>query len=240
MSTLLLLCNGASAQARSSYGEQIYDAYINGNMDKWNAVIKNMESSPLENSDEKLELIGYYYGHTGYLIGIGDKETAKKYIERADKLIGEVLAEQPENATAWAYKGTFTGYRMSINKIKVPVLGPRTMKYIRKAYETDPDNVQALSDMGNMLYYAPSMFGGDKTAGIRYIEKAIRRMEALGTAENNWYYLNLLVMLAQYSRETGDPQKALLAYEKALAAEPGFKMVRDELYPDLQHQMQPI
>lgn len=48
------------------------------------------------------------------------------------------------------------------DKLKTPILGPLSMKYIKMAYETDPNNIQALSDMGNMLYYAPVVFGGDK------------------------------------------------------------------------------
>lgn len=233
----MLLSTGTSAAAQSEYGKRIYDAYINGDMALWTKTIGGMESAPLKNNREKVELTGYYYGHTGYLIGLGEKETAKKYIEKAEKLIEEVLAEEPRNATALAYKGTFTGYRMSLNKMRTPILGPRTMKYIKAAYEADPENVQALTDMGNMFYYAPALFGGDKQEGMSYLERAIRKTEELDMTQENWNYMNTMVILAQYRRETGSPQKALELYEKILKIEPEFKWVRDELYPELKQEL---
>lgn len=48
---------------------------------------------------------------------------------------------------------------------------------------------------------------------------------------DDWRYLNMLVMLAGYRRETGDPQAAVCLYQKILIVEPRFRWVREELYP---------
>ncbi|MCD8072824.1 MAG: hypothetical protein LUE10_06605, partial [Alistipes sp.] len=171
----LLIFTSASAQRQ--YSREIYRAYISGDIDGWERVIGSLEASGTPTSDLKLELAEYYYAHIGYLLGVGRKNEAKDYISRAELLADNILKSDPDNATATSLKGIFIAYRMELNKIKAPVLGPQCMKYIKKAYEMDPANVQAVSDMGNMYYHCPAVFGGDKTKGIRYLRQAARIME---------------------------------------------------------------
>lgn len=226
---MLLLLTGAQAQGR--HAREVYEAYVAGDMNRWDAVIDIMERERPESKEELLELIGYYYGRTGYRIGSGRKREALSSIAKAEAHIERVLADDPSCAAALAYKGSFIGYRLALSRIKAPVLGPRSIRFIRKAYASDSTDVQALSDMGHMLYYAPRMFGGDKRAGIAYLERAVRRAEECGRNRGDWHYLNMLVMLAGYRRETGDPQAAVRLYEKILIVEPRFRWVREELYP---------
>ncbi|MCC8145085.1 MAG: hypothetical protein LIO93_01320 [Bacteroidales bacterium] len=231
---ILFLCCTTEVYSQPVYAGEIYKAYISGNRNKWVEIIQEMEKSSLSSTvEEKLELLNYYYGYIGYLIGNKEKSSAKKYLDKAKTTVDDVLKKDPSNATALAYKGTFIAYRMTIDKIRIPVLGPQSMKYIKKAYEKDPDNIQALADMGNMLYHAPSLFGGDKEKGISYIKKAISRIEETGKVRNNWNYLNLMVLQSRYTEEIGDLKTAMDIYEKILTVEPEFVWVRDELYPQI-------
>lgn len=200
-------------------------------MDKWSQIISDMESTKLTTVDDKLELIAYYYGQTGYLIGSKQKAQAKSNIAKTEVLIDEVLQAEPSNATALAFKGAFLAYQISLNKLKAPIKGPLSMKYIKMAYGTDPNNIQVLFDMGNMLYYAPTLFGGDKQQGIAYVECAIDAIEKRKLTLKNWQYLNLLVTLARFRTETGENDAARAIYKKLLEIEPNFKWVRQELYP---------
>lgn len=217
--------------AQQKYAQAIYSAYINGEMNKWSQVISNMELEKRTTINDKLELIEYYYGQTGYLIGNNQKEQAKSNISKAETLINEAIKTEPFNATALAFKGVFFAYQISINKLKAPIMGPLSMKYIKMAYETDNNNIQALSDMGNMLYYAPAIFGGDKQQGIAYIEQAIQSIEQRKLTYKNWHYLNLMVTLARFRKETGENKSAIEIYKKLLGIEPNFIWVSKELYP---------
>lgn len=228
---ILSLATSMPIYSQRKYSQTIYDAYINGQMDKWSQVIGNMESEKLTTVNDKLELIEYYYGQTGYFIGNGQRAQAKSNIVKAEKLIDEVIGVEPTNATALAFKGVFLAYQMSINKLKAPIIGPLSMKYIQTAYETDSNNIQALSDMGNMLYYAPSIFGGNKQQGIAYIERAIQSIEKQKLTLKNWHYLNLMVMLARFRKEIGENDAAMDIYKKLLEIEPDFIQIRKELYP---------
>lgn len=231
LALILSLATPLPIYSQQDYSQAIYDAYISGQMDKWSQIISSMESEKLTNADDKLELIAYYYGQTGYLIGSKQKAQAKNNIAKAEVLIDEVLQAEPSNATALAFKGAFLAYQISINKLKAPIKGPLSMNYIKMAYEADPNNIQALSDRGNMLYYAPTLFGGNKQQGIAYIERAIDAIEKRKLTLKNWHYLNLLVTLAWFRTETGENDAARAIYKKLLEIEPNFKWVRQELYP---------
>lgn len=170
------------------------------------------------------------------MIGIDKSKTATLYIKKGEKLIDEILKNDPQNPTANAYKGSFIAFKIAISKLKAVTMGPQSMKYINKANKLDYTNVQALTDKGNMLYYAPSMFGGNKKEAIIYFEKAIKQME-INNENNNWFYLYLLTSLAQYNQEMGNKEDALSVYEKILAKEPNLKWVRDEFYQALLESM---
>lgn len=217
---------------QSAHRKAIYNAYISGQMDKWVPVMQEIENIPDLTIGKKLELINYYYGYTGYMIDQKENKTANSYIKKAEKLIDQVLKEEPKNAAALAYKGSFISFKMFMNRIKAVALGPESMKYINRAYKTDPQNIQAIVDKGNLLYYAPTMFGGDKEEGLTFFEKAITRMEATpGVTTNNWFYLNILTLLARHYEEQKEYAKADATYRKILTTEPNFKWVKDELYP---------
>lgn len=215
----------------AQYGTDIYNAYTSGDMNKWEAAVIKMESSRPTSLSKKLELLNYYYGYIGYLIGKEEKSKAKSYIGKGEKLIDALLKEDPDHVEATAYKGSFIAYQMAINRIKTPVLGPKSLRYINTAYKLDPNNLQAIVDKANLLFYAPAVFGGDKNQAIPLYQKAIRKMENENLNHQNWYYLNLLVVLAQHYEKIGEKEKAVHTYQKILKEEPDCEWVKKELYP---------
>ena len=228
----LLFSIGLKTSAESVYRKTIYNCFINHEMYKWGNIIQSIEinNSP-SNIEQKLELIDYYYGFVGYLIGKKQLEAAEKYVNKADKLIAMVLKESPKNATAYSYKGSFIGYRIVISKFKAIYLGPESTAYVNKAYELDPQNIQAIIDKGNILYYSPSIFGGDKEEALLFYLKAAKLIETNKDTYQNWAYLNLLTITALAYEKTEQPQRAKLIYDKILRQEPNFYWVKVDLYP---------
>ncbi len=89
--------------------------------------------------------------------------------------------------------------------------------------------------LGRKVNHAPVMFGGDKEEGLIFFEKAITQMEATqGATVNNWFYSNLLTLLARYYEERKEYVKAGETYRKILRVEPNFTWVKNELYPEFQ------
>ncbi|MDP3437667.1 MAG: hypothetical protein Q8S04_10525 [Bacteroidales bacterium] len=232
--TLILLSLFTSAIAYSqgdNYRQKIYNCYINGNMRGWQEVVKEVEAGTKSNSVLKRELVNYYYGLIGYLISVKDNKNATLYTKKGEDIIEEYLDRYPQSATWLAYKAAFKGFRIGISNFKAITLGIQSMNLAKKAYSIDPSNVQALTERGNVLYYSPSMVGGDKKEGISYYEKAIEQIEKAGDTRDNWHYLSLLTAVARAYESAGNRSKAKTLYEKILVIEPGYKWVRDELYP---------
>jgi len=201
-------------------------------MNKWADVIhtieKNEESKTI---DQKLELTNYYYGYIGYLLGLKKYDQAQPLIAKGEKLITEIISASPKNATAYAYKAAFIGFRIVIDKFKVFSLGQESLASVNKAYEIDPKNIQAIIDKGNTLYHTPGIFGGDKQEALIFFLRGMKLMEQTKITDQNWFYLNVLILIARTYEQLDRPQEAKLTYEKILQKEPNHKWVKDELYP---------
>jgi len=230
--TLLLSTQFGFSQ--HNYRDSIYKAYSRGKMDKWFDIMETCEKNvDKNNTEEQFELISYYYGYTAWLIGAEKHDAAEKYIDKSEQLIESLLEESPDNSTLLAYKGAFIAFEIGISKLKAIYLGSKSMKYINKSIELDPENIQGNIEKGNSMYYRPSGFGGDKTEAIKYYIKAVDGFENKNLNVNNWMYINTMTALGQAYEATDQIEQAKLCYEKIIRIYPNFMWVEDELYPDL-------
>lgn len=211
----------------------IYNAYLQGDMRKWESVIVSIEKQKPNSTNEKLELISYYYGQIGYLLGVKNYNQAAHYVDKGDKLIADVLKHSPQNATAYAFRGSFIGFRIGMSKFKAITLGPESNKNLTKAFEIEPTNIQAHVDKANALYHTPGLFGGDKKQSLKLFLKASTMLEKSKLTENNWFYLNVLTLTAKNYEALEQWQNAKGMYEKILRFSPDYKWVKNELYPSL-------
>lgn len=213
-------------QAQTNRRHRMYDAYVSGNRAQWVQIVHEMElSSEPKSLAWELELAEYYYGLAGYYLGIKKNNLAAPIISKGNTLIDGVLKEHPGNATAMAFKGSLTAYKINLNKYKVMILGRESLKWLDKALAIDPENVQALADRGNALMHAPAIFGGDPEAGIRMFRKSLSLLEKRNQTSGNWFYLHLLVTTGKAYQKTGQSEKARPYYERAIQVEPRFRKV---------------
>lgn len=223
-----------SGFSQNAYRDSIYKAYARGKMDKWYTIMRTYEKNvDQHNVEEQLELVSYYYGYTAWLVGAEKYDTAEEYIDKSEELIEKLLEESPENPTLMAYKGAYLAFEIGISSLKAIFLGPKSMKYINKSIELDPDNIQGNIEKGNSMFYRPSAFGGDKMEAIDYYIKAVESFEKQGLVVNNWMYINTMTALGQAYEATDQIQLAKLCYEKIIRIFPNFMWVEEELYPDL-------
>lgn len=230
--SIIVIMSAYNLNAQTDHSKAIYDAYVAGDMKEWVPVIEKMESEHNPTIDRRLELIGYYYGYIGYLIPAGERSVAKKYIDKGNKQLEYILGSSPDNAPATSLKGSFIAFRFAINKLRAAVSGMESKRLIEKGYKLDPHNVTTISEMANLLYYAPVLFGRDREKAVRLYETAARKMELEGISEANWFYLHLLTAIARHYDNEGMNNEADAAYRKILDAEPQFIWVKDELYPN--------
>lgn len=228
-----------SAEAKASFRSDIYYAYINNKMDLWKNVIDRMDAIKGKNNSMILELVNYQYGYIGYCIGYNNKYEAKKYLDLAMKNIDFLEKQKFTPSITDAYKSAFYSFRMSLNKILAPVIGPKCIESARSSVELDKTNYFGYVQLGNIEFYVPVAFGGSKKEALEYFIKAQELIEKNPENKNeNWNYLSLLVIIGQSYYYLNDYPSARGIYEKILDMEPGFLYVKNELYPQLLKKME--
>ena len=233
---LVLLVGIGEIQA--TYKADIYSAYVSGDMGRWKNIIDQMDKVVNKDNDLLLELVNYQYGYIAWCIGEKRNSEARRYLNLAEANISLLERNKFKLSMINAYKSAFYGYRIGLNVLQAPFIGPKSVECARKSMELDPSNPFGYIQYGNSQYYMPAMFGGSKEEALKYYLKAEKLMASFPDfTEGNWNYLNLLTVIAQAYNETNDPVTAKSYYEKILKLEPDFVWVKNELYQDLLKNM---
>ena len=227
----------ASVKGFASYQEQIFSAYLTGDMDAWRHVIDRMESIETKNARFTHNLINYQYGFIGYAIGVSDLKTARLYLNLAKNNLQRLEEMNYNSSVIQSYKAAFYGFEIGLNRFRAPLYGPRSIDAAKQAMLLDNTNPIGFKQYAHAQYYMPAIFGGSKTEALEYYHTAEKIYENnLHDAHRDWNYISLLVTIAQAYEELGNTSKAISYYEKILSFAPGFTWVKNELYPSIKNK----
>ncbi len=233
---IILIVKTSNAQSKTD--SLLFRSFIQEKMYLWGDIIQKYEAENTFSTEEnQLQLINYYYGYIGYLLGADKEKEAQKYIENGEDILDDILENNPSNAAAFAYRSAFAGWRISLKHSLAPILGPRFLYCNSRGYELDSLNIQAVTDRAAFYFYAPEIFGGDNERAIYLYGRAISLMEEKGMNHQNWQYFNTKVLLAKANDKAGNSKKALAIYEEMLSVEPNFSMVKNGLLPKLKAKL---
>lgn len=228
--TVLAFCSFTLLWGESN--PAIYKGFINGNMASWKSTIDSIDALKSKSNKQLLELINYQYGFIGFSLGKKNNDQAAKYLKAAKANLKHLESEKYELSTLYAYKAAFVGFDIGLSPIKAPFIGPNCMEYAQKSLKLDPSNALAILQVGNVSYYAPKVFGGSKSEAIKHYTHALKIMEGRHELRTrNWNYLNLLAVLIIAHMEIEQNETARRYCVKALAVEPNFHWVKNNLYP---------
>lgn len=215
-----------------SPGEEIYNAYISGNMKHWEKVLSGLQNTNRLSNEQRFERVNYQYGFIAWCIGNKKYTKAREWIPRMEADLEYLEKAGFEPSSVYAYKAALYGYRIGVNKLQAPFLGPKSNEYAKKAVRTDPSNPLGHQQVGNIMYYTPFLFGGSEDDAEKHLLKAMTLMEANpGKLKWNWNYLSLLTSIAEMYYKSDKRERALYYLQKALKTEPGYEWVKEELYP---------
>lgn len=207
----------------SPWSEQIYEAYITGNMSKWHIIVDKILEIKNKTNAQILETVNFIYGFVAWAIENNFEEKAQKYIAIANKYLENLEKNNYQLATVYAYKSAFLGFEIALNKLKAPFLGVLSLQYANKAIELDQNNYFAYEILGNIYFYSPSFFSDSRKKALKYYLKALKIIEKdISQTYKNWNYLNLLMSIAETYSILGDKKTALMYYTKILSFEPKF------------------
>ena len=229
---MLLLLAFSLFRLPAQYKQDIYNAYINSNMDAWKMTIDELERKQDKSDAFLLELINYQYGYIGFCLGNDDKKGAKVYLKLAENNLEKLEKSSLNPSYIEAYKSAFYGFSIGINKLKAPFVGPKSVNAAKASMELNPCNPLGFIQYANAQFYMPPVFGGSKTEALNHYKKAQTIMEKDKVMiENDWNYLNLLINMAEAYTQIKEYDKAEACYKKILKIEPNFLWVKNELYP---------
>ena len=223
----------------ASFRSDIYNAYINNRMEQWKTTIDRMNEIKNKSNELILELVNYQYGYIGYCLGYKRRDEGKNYFVLARKNIEILEKKDYKLSMVHSYKSAFCFFRIILNRITAPVNGIKSFDHAKSAVELDNENYLGYVQLGNTEFYMPSAFGGSKKDTLKYYLKAKELLEQVpGNTDDNWNYLQLLVVIGQTFTYLHDYSNAAAVFEKILKLEPGFLYVKDELFPKLLQKME--
>lgn len=208
----LVLLTGFSATAQKKdltyYQCAFFESYRAGNMAPWPGLIDEMAKVKSADLAWQTEILKAMYGLVGYEFGLHDKDVARKYVNKADVYLENLLEKYPNNAQLHSLAGAFYGYKIALAFYKAPFLGPKSMFHMEKAIELDPAEPMGYIEKGNSLQYRPAVFGGDKTEALKFYRKAFMLIEAKYDSKCNWQKMLLCSFILKNLYETNQTAEA--------------------------------
>lgn len=210
--------------------DDLYASYLKQDMSYWGKYIRNADFSHADNA-EKERILNYSYGYIAY--AVSEKESdAEQLLEVYKNRLDEVKGEIAE-AHRLTYLSAYYAYAINYNKLKFLTYGKETISLSEQAVENDNKCPLALSLRGNILFYCPRFFGGDKQKALDNFLLAEKQYKSRNDTKN-WNYMALQLTIAQCYEKLGDKQEALRRSKEMLVMEPEFKYVRDVYLPKLE------
>ncbi len=190
------------------YQCDFFESYRAGNMTPWTGLIDEMAKTKSTDLAWQTEMIKAMYGLVGYEFGLHDKDVARKYVNKADIYLNNLLEKYPNNAQLHSLAGAFYGYKIALAFYKAPFLGPKSMFHMDKAIELDPAEPMGYIEKGNSLQYRPAVFGGDKIEALKFYRKALALIEAKNDSKCNWQKMLLCSFILKNLYETNQTSEA--------------------------------
>lgn len=216
----------------SDFKTMIYQSYLSGNMKTWKQVLEKMQPQPNESGEAVLERLNAQYGYIGWCISMNKFDEARFWMKKMEENMILLDKRKFQPATILSYRASFMGYRIGLNRIQAPFLGPKSMDYAKASMQTDPQNPWGFLQYANIEYYCPPMFGGSKESALKYYLLTQKKMESIQHfTHENWNYISLLTKIAKTYYELGNKDKAIIYLKKTLQIAPEYQWVKNELLP---------
>src|SRR5262249_28067272 len=137
------------------------------------------------------------------------------------KLFDRILAAEPENATALAYRGALLGLKMGFNltpQDQMYAVAEQSNTSLDRAVALAPDDIEVRNIRAYVSLYTPSFAGRDRFA-TEDLAHIIRLLERRPNTERRRAELQLT--LGDAYRKAGDTEKARLSWRRAIELSPG-------------------
>ena len=161
------------------------------------------------------------------LVGNGDQKSADAALERGQRTLEALVAEDPNNAEAWALLSGTLGMRIGIQPMTRGLrYGRAANRAMTKALELEPGNPRVLLIDGIGKLNTPSMFGGSRKKAMQQFDAALAAIRANGTGRYSWGEADIHVWRGIAERYSKNRDAARAAFDRALEVVPHYEWAR--------------
>lgn len=221
---------GLSTALRAQTDEELYLSYMDGQLTLWKTYLDTTNWTHLTHA-ERLRLINYEYGYVPFLADRNDP-SAQQYLNRYMRHLAEEQSQLTPSLYA-SYMCAAHAYAYLLDKKKLFSSGLQSFRLAKQAVDLDGENPIALLLKGNVYFYAPRAFGGNKEEAMLLFEKAERIMQQQGIWHYLWNYPALQLCIAQCYDKLGNTEKAYQKCQVILREHPDFDYVKRVYLPEL-------
>lgn len=221
----------ATVCAKAQYSDAVlFKAYLATDMKVWDRYLHAFDFSKLS-TEEKERYLNYEYGYVATAIDEKAPDAAQ-HLKNFEQHIQSMKGVLPE-ATILDYESSLAAYKALMNKAKFISCGLESFNKIKEAYQVDSLNPLVLTLKGNVDFYAPKAFGGNKKRALTYFYKAQKLFEQAGDTVNNWNYVSARLCSIQCEEKLGNVNRAVVLAQRLLQRYPNYVFLRDTYLPEL-------
>ncbi|MGF1533328.1 MAG: hypothetical protein ACFCUI_06480 [Bernardetiaceae bacterium] len=209
------------AQAQAE--DYLYQGYIKSSQTLLKTAVDHIKKSPERND---LRLLEAYYLLLNNTMRDNDEETFDLYVDDAEKLAKQILKKNPQQVEASGILGAIYGLKIAYSPMKGMFLGGKSSSLSEAGIQSQADHPVGHLFFAMNKHNTPEMWGGDPVLALEHFRKSVQIFEEKNQKAKNWYYLYALAWLGIAENKAGNTPAARVAFEKALAVEPGYTWVR--------------
>ena len=232
--------NSVCGETLSEYRENLYDLFIQQKIPQWGAVLSKMSADKSCGTLEGChEILCGYYGLVGHLVDKKKKDEAQAYLKTALALSENYLKMYPNDARFKALHANLIGLKIALSPMRAATLASGMLSSAKTSYKLAPGDSWVSILYGNILFYMPGIFGGDKEEGLECYQRARRSMEKdISTNGHHWLYVQLLVTIGVVYEKSERYEQALAMYKTIMEKYPEYGFVKNTSYPRALKAMQ--
>ena len=225
--SLFLLCCTFSVAAND-----LYQAYLAGDMQQWGTYLAETDTRHQFSVDELATIANYEYGYIAWCLDEKRFDEAKHRLQQFEHRINSLDSLHYSPSMIAVFRSSVCAYSLSLYKRDLMKTMKAAIAYTDKSVELDPSNPIALTLKGNVQFYTPAMFGGSKKDALDVFLKAEKLMRETGMTDC-WNYRALQLCIAQCYEKVESKQAAIRYCEQILREVPNFAYVRHVYLPKL-------
>lgn len=183
-------------------------------------------------------LAHYYVGYADYRLSIywsqQHRSKAVEYLEDAISHLEEAMKLDASFAEAAALLSSCYGQKIGYEPRLAMALGPKSAQMMAAAKNLQPGNPRVVLLEAISTYFTPANFGGSKEkalAGFRKAAELFASWQPADSLQPDWGREEVYAWIGLAHLDRDEPILAKRAFEKALAINPEYAWVKENLMP---------